>query len=300
MDKNLKIWMDGKIYPYDKANIHVLTHTLHYGGGVFEGIRFYDTKKGPAVFRLQDHLNRLAYSASRIGMKIPYDSKHLTAEIKRLIKTNKMREGYIRPIAYYGHEQLGVYPLNCSVHLAIAAFKWEEYLGEKPIKVLISSFERLSPKAFYADAKVCGHYVNSILAKLEATKKKYDETIMLDQRGYVAEGSGENVFIVKNGVLLTPKPGNILRGITRDSIMKIARDQKIPVKEASITTKMLFAADEAFFSGTATQVAAIKSINGRQIGKGKMGPVTKKLFSILKEAFHGENSKYAKWQTYVG
>lgn len=299
MDKNLKIWMDGKIVHSKDAKIHVLTHTLHYGGGVFEGIRFYNTKHGRAVFRLPDHLNRLFYSASRLSMKIPYSRIQLASAIKQVIIANKFKQGYIRPIVFFGDEQLGVYPLNCKVHVAIAAFPWDEYLGSKPITVKISSFIRIHPKSSYTDAKICGHYVNSILANLEAKKAKYDEAVLLDYRGNVSEGTGENIFIVKNNVLMTPSTGNILKGITRASILQIAKDQKIPAKELKIGKKALYSADESFFSGTAAQIVAIKSFDRRSVGIGKMGPLTKKLAAFFLKTVHGEIPKYKKWLTFI-
>jgi len=297
--KKLKIWIEGKLYRWKKADIHVLTHTFHYGGGVFEGIRFYDTSRGPAVFRLKEHIDRLFYSASCLEMKIPYSRKDIDAAIYSVIAKNKLKSGYIRPIAYYGSEHMGIHPQGLKVHLAIAAWPWGAYLGTEPVKTLISSYIRIHPKSTHADAKICGHYVNSILASMEAVKKGCQEAILLDYKGNVAEGPGENIFIVKNGILITPPPGNILKGITRASVFDIAADIGIKVIEKKITVSALMAADEAFYTGTAAQISAIKSVNGKKIGSGKIGLYTEKMATIFNEIVHGRNRKYQKWLTYL-
>lgn len=297
--KKLKIWIGGKIYRWNKANINVLTHTFHYGGGVFEGIRFYETEEGPAIFRLKEHLNRLFYSASCLGMKIPYSRAEILKAIKLVIKKNRLKSGYIRPIVYFGSEHMGIHPKGLQIHLAIAAWAWGAYLGSKPAKTKISSIMRIHPKTTFHEAKICGHYVNSILASMEAVKAGCNEAILLDYRGNVAEGPGENIFIVKNGVLLTPAPGNILRGITRASILEIAKDNHIKSKETIMPVKMLTSADEAFYSGTAAQISAIGSIDGKKIGNGKMGPVTTKLAEIYASAVRGKIKKYHKWLTFI-
>lgn len=299
MNPKLKVWMDEVVKPLPEAHIGVLTHTFHYGGGAFEGIRFYETEQGVAIFRLQEHLKRLFYSAKCIGMKIPYNAQQLSEAIKKIITVNKLKSGYIRPIAYYGDEHLGLHPKGCKVHIAIAAWPWGTYLGTKPVKVKISSFIRIHPKSTYTEAKLCGNYVNSILASMEAIKDHCDEAVLLDYKGNVAEGPGENIFIVKKGILLTPKRGNILKGITRDSILKIAKKYGIPAKEKIISKRALLNADEAFYSGTAAQISAISTIDGKKIGTGKIGPVTKSLQKILTRAVHGEMKGYRKWLTLV-
>jgi branched-chain amino acid aminotransferase len=280
MKKISKIWMDGKLVPWEKANIHVLTHTLHYGGGAFEGIRFYDTDKGPAIFRMKEHMDRLFYSANKLALKTPYSKKQLTDASKKLIKISKLKSGYIRPLIYYGYGKMGLDPRGCPVKTMIAVWPWGAYLGTEPVNCKISNFIRIHPKSTYSEAKLCGHYVNSILASLEIHSKGYDEALLLDYKGNLAEGPGENVFIVKNGKLITPPRGNILAGITRNSIFEIAKNEGIPSKEAIISQKMLFSADEAFYTGT-------------------MGPVTKHLKQIFTKTIHGKLPKYKKWLTIV-
>jgi len=299
MQKNNKIWLDGKIYPWEKAKVHVLSHSLHYGTGVFEGIRFYDTAKGPSIFQLDEHIDRLFYSAGCMKFKVPYSKKQLKDAIIKIIQVNKLTDGYIRPIIFYGAEHLGIHPKGCKVHTAIAAWAWGAYLGTKPVNALISSFIRIHPKSTHAEAKICGHYENSTLASIEALEAGYDEAILLDYKGYVAEGPGENIFIVKKGVLYTPSTGNILKGITRASIMKIAAEFKIICMEKKITVKDLLSADEAFYTGTAAQVSAIGSINHKKIGDGTMGPITKKLSDHYSAIVHGEVPTYFHWLTPV-
>jgi len=299
MDKNIKIWLDGKLYTWKHAKIHVLSHSLHYGTGVFEGIRFYKTSRGPAIFRLDEHLKRLFYSASCLKLKTPYTKKQLETAIKEVIVKNKLSDGYIRPIIFYGAEHLGIHPKGCRVHSAIAAWAWGAYLGTKPVKTLISSFIRIHPKSTFADAKICGHYVNSMLASVQAIEAGCDEAILLDYKGYLAEGPGENIFIVKNGQLYTPSEGNILKGITRASIMEIAKEFNIKCKEKKITVKELLSADEAFYSGTAAQVSAIGMINGKKIGNGKMGEITALLADHYDKIVHGKVKKHLNWLTPV-
>ena len=294
-----KIWMDGKLVSWDNAKIHILTHTLHYGGGAFEGIRFYDAEQGSAIFRLKEHIDRLFYSCKAIHIKVPFSKKVITDAIIKLIKINKVKSGYIRPLVYYGYGKMGLDPRGCPVNVAIAVWPWGAYLGTKPVKTKISSFIRIHPKSTYADAKLCGHYVNSMLASLEIHGKGYDEAILMDHEGNLAEGPGENVFIVKNNVLMTPPEGAILPGITRNSLLEIAKNLKIKTKITKITRKQLFAADEAFFSGTAAEVSAIKSIDNRKIGNGQIGPITKQLKDNFTQAIHGKIPKYRKWLTFI-
>jgi len=294
------IWMDGKLVPWKNAKVHVLTHTLHYGLGVFEGIRCYKTDYGPAVFRLKDHLLRLDYSAKRVGMKLPYSTGRMTKAIKETIKANRINECYIRPIAYYGYGVMGLCPKGCKVNVAIAVWPWGTYLGEDGLKygirANISKWRRTHPSIMPPQAKVVANYANSILAKVEALQSGYDEAILLNMDGKVAEGPGENVFIAKGGELVTPPiSSGALTGITRDSIIKIAKDSGIRFREKDITPKELYSADEVFFTGTAAEVTPIREIDGKKIGNGKRGPITERLQETFFSVVRGKNPKYAAW-----
>jgi branched-chain amino acid aminotransferase len=297
------IWMDGKLVKWDDAKVHVLTHTLHYGLGVFEGIRCYDTPKGPAIFRLEEHVSRLLKSAYIFLMDIPYSEEEISKAIKDTVKANNFRECYIRPIAYIGTGAMGLYPKDNPVSLTVAAWPWGAYLGEdgikKGIRVKTSSYVRAHVNSNMTRGKVCGYYVNSQLAKKEAIQCGYDEALLLDADGYVSEGSGENVFIVRNGVLKTTPLTSILEGITRESILTIAGDKGIPVSEERFTRDELYIADEAFFTGTAAEITPIRELDGRSIGEGKPGPVTQTLQSTFFDAVSGKNSEYDSWLTYV-
>ncbi len=297
-----KIWMNGKLINWDDAKIHVLTHALHYGSGVFEGIRCYKTRKGPAVFRLRDHMRRLFDSARLYFMKIPYSQEELIEATKKMLRTNKLEECYIRPIAYRGYGEMGLNPVKNPVDVAIAAWPWGTYLGEEGLKngirVKICSIQRISPNALPPNAKATGQYANSILAKLEALNAGYEEGILLDYRGFVSEGPGENLFMVKDRIIYTtPEQASILKGITRDSIMTIARDMGYEVRENDITRGFLYLADEAFFTGTAAEVTPIREIDDRVIGK--PGPITKKLQDKFFEIIRGGDARYDKWLDYV-
>jgi len=299
------IWMDGKLVPWKKANVHVLTHTLHYGLGVFEGIRCYRTAKGPAVFRLKDHMKRLENSAKLVGMKLPYSIEELIKATKKTIKVNKIEECYIRPIAFYGYGVMGLNPKGAPVNMAIAVWSWGTYLGEegleRGIKAKISRWLRIDPRILPPQSKLVANYANSILAKLDAVNSGYDEAILLNTKGFVAEGPGENVFIVEKGKLITPPlSACALAGITRDSIIKIAEDEGIDFKERDIPREQLYAADEAFFTGTAAEVTPIKEIDGKSIGEGKRGKITEKLQRIFFNAVRGKEPKYESWLDYVG
>jgi len=299
------IWMDGKLVPWKKANIHVLTHTLHYGLGVFEGIRCYKTAKGPAVFRLKDHTKRLENSAKLVGMKLPYSVKELIKAIKKTIRANKIAECYIRPIAFYGYGVMGLNPKGAPVNLAIAVWSWGTYLGEKGlergVRAKISPWLRIDKRILPPQAKLVANYANSIFAKRDALSSGYDEAILLNFEGFVAEGPGENVFIVKDGMLITPPlSAGALCGITRDSIIKIAGDQRIKFKECNISREQLYRADEAFFTGTAAEVTPIREVDGRPIGGGKRGKITEKLQRIFFNAVRGKEPKYEYWLDYVG
>jgi branched-chain amino acid aminotransferase len=297
-----KIWMDGEFVDWKEAKVHVLTHALHYGSGVFEGIRCYHTKKGPAVFRFKEHLERLYDSAELYHMDIPFTLEELREATKELIKINGLDACYIRPIAFRGYGEMGLNPLNSVVNVSIAVWPWGAYLGEEGIKngirCNISTFERISPKALPPYAKCTGPYVNSILAKVESLKSGYDEAIMLDYRGLVSEGPGENIFAVKNGsISTTPEHASILRGITRASVMDIAGDLGHPVDERDITRDKLLASDEVFFTGTAAEITPIREIDGVEIGK--PGPMTKEIQDVFFKTIRGDEPKYEKWLDYV-
>jgi len=300
MQKTKYIWMNNKLVPWNEAKIHVLTHTLHYGSGAFEGIRCYKTDKSPAIFRLREHVNRLFNSFSIFKVKIPYNRKEIEKAIIKTVKVNKLTGGYIRPIIFFGYGKMGLQNLQgCKVNVAIACWPWPAYLGEEPLKVKISSYIRIHPKSTQVNAKLCAHYLNSILASLEAKEAGYDEALLLDYKGHIAEGPGENVFIVKNNKLLTPKLGTVLPGITRDSIITIAKDLGYVAKERDITVKELLNADEALFCGTAAEVTPIGQVNNAVIGNGKTGIITKKLHDKYLEIVQGKDKKYSKWLTYM-
>jgi branched-chain amino acid aminotransferase len=297
------IWLNGKFVGWEDAKVHFLTHALHYGSAVFEGIRCYDTAKGPAVFRLRDHLKRLFYSAEVLGMRVPFAEKELYNVTLELVGKNRLRECYIRPLVYYGYGQQGLNPLGASVGVGIAAWPWGAYLGEEGVKngirMKISGWIRPPTNIMPTNAKVSGNYVNSILAKVDAVESGYDEAILLDLDGNIAECTGENLFIVKDNVLITPPTDNTLRGITRDSIIRIALDFEIRVEERLFNREKLYAADEAFLTGTAAEVTPIMEVDGKQIGKGKPGNVTKKLQAKYYDAVHGKAAEYEKWLDYV-
>jgi len=296
----MKIWFNKKFVPWEKAKFHILTHTLHYGGGVFEGIRSYETIDGKgAVFRLKDHIERFFESAKSIHLKIPFSKKEIINGVLEIIKVNKLKDSYIRPIAFWGEGTISLYPRKNPVNVGIIAFPFGAYLGEKPIKVLISKYIRLHPRSVIPSAKVCGYYINSILATIEAHSKGYDEALLLDYRGFIAEGSGENIFIVKNKKFYTPKLGNILPGITRDSVIKIAKDNGIKVIEKDLTLKELFNADEAFFTGTAAEIVPIGQVNNKLINQGKEGEITRFIRETFRNIVRGKIGKYKNWLTYV-
>ncbi len=297
--------MDRKLVPWEKANVHVLTHTLHYGMGVFEGIRCYKTAKGPAVFRLKDHIKRLENSAKFVGINLPYSIEELIKGVKETIKTNEIEECYIRPIAFYGYGIMGLNPEGSKVNVAIAVWPWGTYLGEegleKGIRVKISPWLRIHPRILPPQAKVVANYANSVLAKVDALQSGYNEAILLNIDGNVAEGPGENVFIVKDGKLISPPASSgVLIGIIRDSIIKIASDEGISFEEHDFKPNELYAADEAFFTGTAAEVTPIREVDGKPIGSGNRGPITEKLQRIFFNTVHGKELKYESWLDYVG
>lgn len=298
MEETKFIWMDGKIVAWQDAKIHVLTHSLHYGSAVFEGIRFYDTPKGPAVFRLKEHVKRLFDSAKVFSMNIPYSEEQIEKAILETVRVNEIKSGYIRPLIYFGYGKMGLGLEGAPVNVSIAVWPWGSYLGEKPIRVGISDFLRIHPKSSHMHAKISGHYVNSILAGEGIKARGFDEALLLDYEGNIAEGPGENFFIVKNNVLITPKLGTILPGITRDSIIKIAKDQGIKVEEKTLTKKDIVDADESFFTGTAAEITVIESIDNIKM-KSSPGEITKKLKEIYMNVVKGTNSVYDSWLSYV-
>ncbi len=293
------IWMDGKLVPWEDAKIHVISHTLHYGAGVFEGIRCYETDKGPAIFRLKEHIDRLYYSASKIKMQVPFSKEEFTKAIIETTKANKMKSGYIRPLIFYGYGKMGVNPEGAPVNCTIAVWPWGKYLGEGSIKVKTSKYTRIHPKSTHTDAKICGHYANSILASIEVKDAGYDEALLLNAEGFVEEGPGENFYIVKDKKIITPPLGNILPGITRNAIIQIVKDEGIELKERNLRLEEVYAADEAFFSGTAAEVTSIASIDDKKIGAEAPGPITAKLRELFMDIVHGKNEKYKNWLTYV-
>mgnify|MGYP000864393775 CR=1 FL=1 len=299
-DRDGHIWFDGKMVDWRDARIHVLTHSLHYGMGVFEGVRAYKTDSGStAIFRLNEHTQRLFNSAKIFQMKLPHSFDEIVQAQKDVVKANKLESCYIRPIAWIGSEKLGVSPRGNTVHVAIAAWSWGAYLGEeglsKGIRVKTSSFNRHHVNVSLVRAKASGYYINSILANQEVTAHGYDEALLLDTEGYVSEGAGENVFIVKNGVLFTPDLASCLDGITRNSVIQIAKDLGIEVREKRITRDEMYFADEAFFTGTAAEVTPIRELDDRPIGEGRRGPVTEKLQTVFFDIVAGRNPKYAGW-----
>ncbi len=297
-----KIWMNGKLVNWDDAKIHVLTHALHYGSGVFEGIRAYETDKGAAVFRLTDHIKRLFRSAKIYRMDLPYTVEELVEAVKETIKANELKSCYIRPIAFRGYGEMGLYPMKAPVEVSIAVWPWGAYLGEEGIKngvkAKISSYQRISPNALPPAAKATGQYINSILAKLEVTEIGYDEAIMLDHQGFVSEGPGENIFIIRDGVIYTPPTSaSALEGLTRDSIMKIARDLGYSLFEQNIVRSDLYLADEIFFTGTAAEIVPIREVDNRFIGE--PGSITQTLQNKFYAIVKGKEEKYLDWLEYV-
>lgn len=302
-DRDGKIWKDGQLVDWRDATIHVLTHSLHYGMGVFEGVRAYKTQNGTAIFRLREHTQRLFNSAKIFQMKIPFEMETVLEAQKQVVRANKLESCYIRPLAWVGDEKLGVSAQGNTIHLAIAAWEWGAYLGEegmkRGIRIKTSSFARHHVNVTLVRAKASGNYINSILANQEALTDGYDEALLLDTDGFVSEGSGENVFIVKNGKLYTPDLASCLDGITRDSVIAMARDLGIEVIEKRITRDEMYCADEAFFTGTAAEVTPIRELDNRQIGPGHRGPITEKLQTLFFDIVAGRAPKYQHWLTLI-
>lgn len=289
------MWIDNKFVAWEKANLHVLTHTLHYGSGAFEGIRAYNTDIGPAVFRLDDHLKRFFYSAGALGIKMPYSKTVLKKAILDLIQKNKLTECYIRPIVFYG-DKMGLVPIGAPIHVAIAVWPWGKYLAKDNIKVGISKFIRIHPQSTVIDAKLSGHYVNSVEASLDAKESGFDEALLLDYKGDIAEGPGENIFFVKGKSLITPKAGSILPGFTRDSVIQIAKDLGYKVIEKGIRPEEIQKYDESFFVGTAVEICPIRKINSVKFKKPNVSLEIQKVYI---DAVHGRVKKYKKWLQHV-
>jgi branched-chain amino acid aminotransferase len=302
IEKTAKIWMDGELVDWDDARIHVLTHSLHYGSGVFEGIRAYPTSAGPAVFRLTDHMRRMHDSAALFLMEIPYSVEVLVEATKETIRVNGVESCYIRPIAFLGYGEMGLNPLPCKVNVSIAVWPWGTYLGDEGVKhgvrMKVSSWRRMDPNVNPVAAKGTGIYINSSLAKVEALKAGYDEAILLNTHGQVAECTGENLFVAKDGVLVTPPlSSGALEGITRHSVMTIARDLGYEVREADLLRTDLYLADEAFLTGTAAEIVPMRSVDDREIGE--PGEITRKIQETYFATVHGDVPQYKEWLEYV-
>jgi len=302
-DRDGFIWLDGKMVPWREANVHVLTHTLHYGMGVFEGVRAYETDKGPAIFRLQEHTDRLFNSAHIMQMALPFSKDEINQAQIASIKENNLPHAYLRPMVFYGSEAMGLRATGLTTRVVVAAWEWPSYMApealEQGIKVRTSSFTRHHVNIAMCKAKANGNYINSMLALNEALASGADEALLLDPEGYVAEGSGENIFIVRDGVIYTPELTSCLDGITRRSLIQIAEDQGYKVVEKRITRDEVYVCDEAFFTGTAAEVTPIRELDGRKIGAGRRGPVTEKLQEVYFAAVRGQLPGYEHWLTYV-
>jgi branched-chain amino acid aminotransferase len=302
-DRDGVIWVDGELVPWREAQVHVLTHTLHYGMGVFEGVRAYKAEQGTAIFRLPQHTRRLFGSAHIMKMPVPWDRETIDAAHKAVVRENGLDSAYIRPMFFYGSEGMGLRADNLKVHAIVAAWEWGAYLGaenmERGIRIKTSSYTRHHVNINMCKAKANGHYINSMLALNEALTSGYDEAMLLDVDGFVAEGSGENIFIVRDGVLYTPDLTSALEGITRDTIVQLAQDEGLEVREKRITRDEVYLADEAFFTGTAAEVTPIREVDDRLIGHGGRGPVTERLQGLYFDVVHGRREKYAGWLTLV-
>ena len=302
-DRDGVIWFDGQMVPWRDAQVHVLTHTLHYGLGVFEGVRAYQTDRGTAIFRLADHTDRFFGSAHILGMKIPYDAKTLNDAQVAVVRENGLASAYLRPLAFYGSEGMGIRADMLQTHIAIATWEWGAYLGEegleKGIRVRTSSFTRHHVNITMCRAKACGNYINSILALQEALSAGADEALMLDSSGYVMEGTGENIFVIRNGVVYTHDLTSALEGITRDTVIRLIAEAGLELIEKRITRDEVYVADEVFFTGTAAEVTPVRELDGRQIGNGSRGPVTEMLQARYFDCVQGRDSQHDDWLTFV-
>ena len=304
MDESSIIWIDGLLYEGQNAKIHILTHSLHYGTAVFEGIRCYKTQKGLAIFRLEDHLKRLFESAKIYFMNIEYSKKELEDAIIKTIKKNELDECYIRPLVYFGHGKMGVYPLNNKVSVSIAVWKWDEYIkkenDEQGIRLMVSSWMRIDGRTMPVHAKATANYANSALARIEAIKSGFDEAILLNTAGKVVEASAENIFIVKNKTLITPPiSSGSLEGITRDTVLALAREDDILTEIRDISKDELYLADEIFLTGTAAEIKSVGEIDNRMIGNGKTGTITKRMKRLFEQSIRGNHKYSEKWLIYI-
>lgn len=302
-DRDGVIWMDGELVPWREANVHVLTHTLHYGVGVFEGLRAYRTADGTAIFRLEDHTDRFFRSARIMGMRLPFDKETLNRAQKTVVRQNGLTEAYVRPLAYWGSEGMGLHARNLKTHVAVAAWEWGAYLGDEGlnqgIRVKTSSFSRHHVNSTMCKAKANGHYYNSIMALEEALAAGCEEALLLDTEGYVAEGSGENIFIVRNGRVLTPELTSALEGITRDTVVTLLDELGLELHTKRITRDEVYVADEAFFCGTAAEITPIRELDGRPIGEGTRGPVTEQVQTLYFDQVKGKRDVHPEWLVYV-
>jgi len=300
-DRDGVIWMDGELVPWRDAKVHVLTHSLHYGMGVFEGVRAYNTPAGTAIFRLQEHTDRLFRSAHILDMPMPYGKEELNEVQRLVIRENDLESAYLRPLVYYGSEGMGLRADALSVHVMVATWEWGAYLGaenlERGIRIQTSSFTRHHVNIAMCKAKATGNYINSMLALREAVRDGYDEALLLDNEGYVAEGSGENIFIVRDGTIFTPDLTSALEGITRDTVVTFIHEIGLPLKEKHITRDEVYVADECFFTGTAAEVTPVREVDGRAIGDGKRGPMTEKLQEIFFDQVNGRRQEHPEWLT---
>ncbi len=304
MEASRVIWMDGEFVPWEEATVHVLSHGLHYGAGVFEGIRAYETPTGTAVFRLTEHMERLHRSAKAYGIPLPFGVDELVKASRQLLTDNDLESGYLRPLVFYGLGSIGLNPAGAEVRVIIAAWRWGAYLGEDGLKngirTRVSSWRRIDQATLNTNAKGTGGYLNSILAKQEAVRDSYDEAIFLNNDGFVSEGSGENIFVVKNGIVTTPPvSAGILEGITRESVMIMLRDAGTVVNEANVIRSDLYYADEVFFTGTAAEVTPVREVDDRPVGDGRPGPVTRMAQDLFQKAVTGRLEAYRHWLDYV-
>jgi len=302
VDENGYVWMNGKLVPFSEANVHIMTHTLHYGTGVFEGLRTYETDKGEAIFRLADHMQRFIDSAHILNITLPYDLQALCQAVVSVIQKNKIKNKYIRPLCYLESDNLGMHG-ELVPRVAISVMGWKSLSGNEKlqpgVRIQTSSLQRFNPQNAMVGAKAAGHYLNSFLAHQEAVRGGYDEALLLDHQGFIAEGPTINFFMIKNGVVYSPYENNILLGLTRDTIIRLCHDLNIPVKEKNITRDQAYLADEAFFTGTVAEVTPVKSLDGRKIGKGCPGPITQQLQKLYFDTVYGRQPDYENWLTYV-
>lgn len=293
------IWVNGTLVPWEQAKVHVLAHALHYGGGAFEGIRFYQKPQGVAIFALEEHIDRLMFSADVLKLPLMYNKEQIISATLDVVRINKIPQGYIRPIAFYDYGKMGVNPAGAPATLVIACWPWGAYLPHDSVDIKTSQYIRIHPDSTVVAAKLSGHYVNGILASLELAGTHYHEALFLDSQGYISEGVGENFFMLKKGVIYTPKLGTILPGITRSIMLQLAQQLGFTVVEADLTLEQAYQADEAFFTGTAVEVTPIRSIDDKILGTGKLGPVTEKMKSAYDDIVHGKNPEFEHYLTYL-